>query len=368
MGLWVQLQGRQVTASGGRRSRRGGVAVATLLAVLPLVTAGCLGPEGHEVVVYTALDEEFSAPIFAQFTRATGIRVRAKFDTESTKTVGLTTAIQAERQRPRCDVFWNNEVLNTLRLKQQGLLARYRSPVAATYPDTFRDVQGMWTGFAARARILLVNTDLMAAGERPDSILDLVNPQWKGRVGIAKPLFGTTATHAACLFAYWGDAKAKRFFESLKENARILAGNKQVALSVASGQIAFGLTDTDDAMVEIDKRMPVAIVYPDQGDDGMGTLFIPNTVAIIRGAPHDEAAEQLVDYLLSPAVETRLAEGRSAQIPLNRQVTVRVRIETPKTVRAMQVDFQAAAEKWETAAKFLRDLVTRPARDWGASE
>ncbi len=335
-------------------------AAATVLALLPLVTTGCLGTEGREVVAYAALDQEFSAPVFAQFTRATGIRVRAKFDTESTKTVGLTAALQAERQRPRCDLFWNNEVLNTLRLKQQGLLASYTSPAAATFPDQFRDPQGTWTGLAARARVLLVNTDLVPEAERPDSILDLLDPRWKGRVAIAKPLFGTTATHAACLFAYWGDAKAERFFESLIGNARILAGNKQVALSVASGRIAFGLTDTDDAMIEIDKGLPVTIVYPDQGSGGVGTLFIPNTVAIIKGAPHPEAARQLVDYLLSPAVETQLAKGRSAQIPLNRQVTARARVETPSTVRAMQVDFEAAAKKWETAALFLRDLVARP--------
>jgi iron(III) transport system substrate-binding protein len=83
-------------------------------------------------------------------------------------------------------------------------------------------------------------------------------------------------------------------------------------------------------------------------------------VAIIKGAPHPEAARLLVDYLLSPAVETQLAQGRSAQIPLNRQVTARARVETPSTVQAMQVDFEAAAKKWETAALFLRDLVTRP--------
>jgi iron(III) transport system substrate-binding protein len=322
--------------------------------------AGCLRTEDHEVVVYAALDEEFSAPILEQFTQATGIRVRPKFDTESTKTVGLVTAIQAERRRPRCDLFWNNEVLNTLRLKQQGLLARYVSPAADSFPARYRDRDGTWTGLAARARVLLVNTELVAEGERPASIDDLLDPRWKDRCAIAKPLFGTTATHAACLFAHWGDAKAKQFFTALRANARILAGNKQVALTVASGQIAFGLTDTDDAMIEIDKGAPVTIVYPDQGEGGIGTLFIPNTVAIIKGAPHAAAAQRLVDYLLSPAVETQLARARSAQIPLSRRVTAAARVATPATVRAMAIDFEAAAQRWETAASFLRELLARP--------
>jgi iron(III) transport system substrate-binding protein len=108
-------------------------------------------------------------------------------------------------------------------------------------------------------------------------------------------------------------------------------------------------------MGEIDRGMPVQIVYPDQDPGGLGTLFIPNTVSIIKGAPHTEAARKLLDYLLSPAVETKLAEGESCQIPLNPNVHAKVRVETPQTIRAMDVDFRAAAEKWDTAAKFLRD-------------
>jgi iron(III) transport system substrate-binding protein len=208
--------------------------------------------------------------------------------------------------------------------------------------------------------VLLVNTDLTAEDRQPNSIDDLVDPHWQGHVGVAKPLFGTTATHAACLFAYWGSARAKDYFVSLKKNARIMAGNKQVALAVASGALAFGLTDTDDAMIEFEKGLPVSIVYPDQHDGAMGTLFIPNSLALIRGAAHPHAARQLIDYLLSPAVETRLARGRSAQIPLNRQISMKLRVETPATIRAMQVDFEAAAREWDTVAEFLRNTLTGP--------
>src|SRR5262249_47514181 len=119
-----------------------------------------------------------------------------------------------------------------------------------------------------------------------------------------------------------------------------------------------GLTDTDDALAEVESGMPVEIVYPDQGADGIGTLFIPNTVAIIKGCPHPQQARKLVDYLLSPEVETKLAECPSAQIPLNPQVHTQVRVQTPQTIKAMQVDFRAAVEKWDAVAKFIRDEFT----------
>ena len=102
--------------------------------------------------------------------------------------------------------------------------------------------------------MLIVNTKLVPESERPKSIIDLADPKWKGRCGMAKPLFGTTATHAACLFAAWGDEKAKDFFKQLKANdVQILSGNKQVALAVGGGQLAFGITDTDDAIIELEK-------------------------------------------------------------------------------------------------------------------
>jgi iron(III) transport system substrate-binding protein len=330
------------------------------LLVLALAVGGCGKSEPPEVVVYTALDQEFSKPIFDDFTRETGIVVKATYDTESTKTVGLTTKIIAERDRPRCDLFWNNEVLNTYRLERAGLLRPYKSPAAAEFPASTRSSQGLWHGFAARARVLIVNTNQVPEERRPKSIRDLADPLWYERCGIAKPLFGTTATHAACLFAAWGDEKAEDFFRDVKNNARIMSGNKQVAEAVAAGSLAFGLTDTDDAVVEIEKGMPVAIVYPDQAADGLGTLYIPNTLALIKGSPHPAEAEKLVDYLLSADVEKRLAAGPSAQIPLRPGVAASPRVKTPPEIRAMDVDWAAAAGKWDVAAEFLKTEFTAP--------
>jgi iron(III) transport system substrate-binding protein len=322
--------------------------------VAPPSAAGTSRRSPGEVVVYSALDEEFAAPILVQYAQDTGVRVMPKFDVESTKTFGLTSDIIAESARPRCDLFWNNEILNTLRLRQRGLLTRFEPRNAASYPKAFRASDGTWYGFAARARILLVNTKLVPDQELPHGLNDLLDPKWKGKIGIAKPLFGTTATHAACLFADWGEDKAKTFFRSLKANGvQVLSGNKQVATAVGAGQLAFGLTDTDDAMGEVHAHSPVVIVYPDREPGELGTLFIPNTLAMIKGAPHPQAALMLAEHLLSPEVETTLARGPSAQIPLSSAVNVPLRVETPKTVHAMRADFETAARNWEQVAAFL---------------
>lgn len=322
--------------------------------------SGCGKSEPPEVVVYTALDQQFSKPIFAKFTQETGIIVKARYDIESTKTVGLTQTILKERDRPRCDLFWNNEILNTHRLERANLLRPYNSPAAADFPASTRSPKGTWYGFAARARVLIINTNQVGGDRRPKSIRDLADPWWYERCGIAKPLFGTTATHAACLFAAWGDDDAKEFFRDVKHNARIMSGNKQVAEAVAAASLAFGLTDTDDAIIELEKGMPVAIIYPDQEAGQVGTLYIPNTLSLIQGAPHPKEAEQLMNYLLSADVERKLAAGPSAQIPLRPGVAASPRVKTPPEIRAMEVDWSAATRKWDAAAEFFKAEFTAP--------
>jgi iron(III) transport system substrate-binding protein len=319
-----------------------------------LAGCGLWSGTGRELNVYSALDREFAWPILRRFGYKAHAEIHPKFDVESTKTVGLTEMIIREAPYTRCDLFWNNEILNTLRLKEKGLLVPIHPGNAADFPEQYRAKDGTWYGFAARARVLLVNTKLVRDGDRPTGLHDLTDPKWKGKIGIAKPLFGTTATHAACLFAAWGDAKAKDYFGALKANGvKVLSGNKQVAMSVGNGEIAFGLTDTDDAVGELSAGSPVAIVYPDRSPDQLGTLFIPNTLAVIKGAPHQALAEELADYLLSPEVESELAKGPGAQIPLNPKVKAAPQVESPKTVHAMEVDFEAAARLWDRVAAYL---------------
>lgn len=323
------------------------------LVVLSL-SVGCLRTNPREVVAYAALDKEFSEPLLEEFGKQTGIKVLGKYDIESNKTVGLANEIITNASRPRGDLFWNNEILHTIRLEKLGLLETYRSPLAEKYPQQFVSKEGRWHGFAARARVLIINRQLLPDQSAwPASIAELADPRWKGKCGMARPLFGTTATQAAVLFAQLGDQAATDFFKQVAENAVIESGNKQVAQHVAEGRYAWGVTDTDDAVIEIEAGKNVALVFPDQATQG--TLLIPNTLAIIKGGPNTESARKLVDWLLRSETEVQLAKGASAQIPLNREVTERSRV-APEDLKVMEVDFVAAAEKWETAQRVLVEI------------
>ena len=327
-------------------------------ALAGLAVLGALGcaPE-PDVVIYCALDQVHSEPLLARFEAETGLRVRAEFDVEQHKTVGLVRRLREERGNPRCDVFWNNEVANTIALAEEGMLASYASPSAADIPAAFKDPEQRWTGFAARARVFIVNTELVPDASEIDSMWDLVDPRWQGKVGMAKPLTGTTLTHFAALYETIGPAETERYVREIKAAGVNLArGNAHTMKLVASGELAFAWTDSDDFNVALENGAPVIAVYPDQEPRGaepaLGTLVIPNSVAILADAPHPEAARRLVDWILSPEIERELAFSRSAQIP------VRAGVECPPHVRraddfaVMQVDYarvgSALAERLET--------------------
>src|SRR5438270_7176791 len=169
---------------------------AVLLSIALL--AGCQSSESR-VVVYSAQDPEFAEEVFTNFTRETKLSVAPKYDTEANKSVSLVVELEQEAGRPRCDVHWNNEPLGTIRLARKGVYEPYESPEAAFYPAWSKAKDRAWQAFAERARVLVVNTNLVPEAERPESVLDLTGPKWKGKVAAAKPQFGTTATQGAWL-------------------------------------------------------------------------------------------------------------------------------------------------------------------------
>ena len=225
-------------------------------------------------------------------------------------------------------------------------------------PDAFKDKESHWAGFATRCRILIYNTDMLKLEDVPESIFELTEARWKNKVALAYPLFGTTATHAAALFAHLGEAKAKEYFRQLKANeVMIVDGNASSRDRVADGTVPIGFTDTDDAFVAIKQGKPVDIFWPDK--DGMGTLLIPNTVALIKGGPNPEAGKKLIDFLLRPEVEEMLAHADSGQIPLRDTVKRPAHVPSLGEVRAMDVDYERIADMMEPSGKFLQQLFVR---------
>jgi iron(III) transport system substrate-binding protein len=324
------------------------------LAVLPLATlVGCKGrSSSREVTVYTSVDQVFSEPLFRDFEQRTGVRVRAVYDTEETKSTGVLNRLIAESSHPQADVFWSGDSVRPFQLIKRGLVEPYGSPEARSLPPSARAGDGSWTGFAARARVLLVNKTKVTASDMPRSIKDLASPRWRGQAAVANPLYGTTTMHVAALFSVWGTTQTRAFLDEVKANgAKIASSNGEVKRLVVSGEVALGLADTDDANEAMHESSDVAVVYPDQDD--LGVLVIPTAVVVLRGSPHPEEARRLVDYLVSAEVEKRMAES-AGHMPLREGVEVPAAIRSAASLKTMQVDYGRVASEMEAQQPWLR--------------
>ena len=253
-----------------------------------LLLAGC-SPGGDSVTVYTSQDQVYAEPILQRFEQETGIRVRAVYDSEAVKTVGLVNRLIAEKNHPRCDLFWNNEAFRTHQLAARGVLAT-DLPIES---------------FGVRTRQWVWNTNLLGRAELPPSLTALTNVQWRGKVVIALPLFGSTATHFQVLRQRWGAAKWQAWCRALSANGVMTVdGNSVVVQLVGRGEVALGLTDSDDVRAGLRNGLPIA-----RQPLGRDALAIRNTLAHIRGAPSPGLAKRLARFLQSAKVYSALVEA-----------------------------------------------------------
>jgi iron(III) transport system substrate-binding protein len=288
------------------------IALVLLVAVLiPILIRSSTDTE--TVVLYCAHDSIFADAIIQEFEKRTGVHVQVRYDEEASKSLGLSNLLIAERDNPRCDVFWNNQTLGTIRLKDEGVLAPCPPDVFARIPGEHKDPDHCWAGFAGRLRVYIVNTQLLSATD--EAIAERLNSDSLSRVAIAMPLYGTTLTHYSLLANQMGLDQLKEWHASLHQRGiREARGNGSVKDLVADGACDLGFTDTDDVFVALDAKKPVDM-RPIRLPSGQ-SICIPNSVALIRNGPHPDAAMKLIQYLISEEVELELANSASRQIPL----------------------------------------------------
>ena len=256
-----------------------------LLLALLLVVGGCQPHGTRAVIIYTSQDQEFAEPILKGFTKQTGIEVRAVYDSEAVKTVALANRLLAEASHPQCDVWWSNEALRTRQLAKRGVF------------DTNFIAQ-----FGFRSRRIVINTNKLALAAAPKSLVELTNAQWRGKVALAYPMFGTTSAQFIALRQRWGAARWEQWCRALAANKPFLVdGNSVVVNLVGRGEAVIGLTDSDDVSAGRREGLPV-VALELNGE----SLLIPNSVAITRNAPHSAQAKRLFDYLASDGVVQQL--------------------------------------------------------------
>jgi iron(III) transport system substrate-binding protein len=295
-----------------------------------LFWTGCTKSGPQTVVVYTSQDEVFAEPIFRDFEKQTGLQVKAVYDSEAVKTVGLVNRLLTEKDNPQCDIFWNNEEFRTRQLAAH---------------DIFRQTNG-WTHLGYRSRRIVVNTKLLSAGSGPPTFRDATNSLWRGKAALAYPLFGTTSTHFLALRQAWGDEAWQKWCRALVANQPMLVdGNSVVVKQVGRGEAWFGFTDSDDIAGAQKEGSPVAPLPATEE-----TLFVPNTVGVIRNGPHPESAQRLFEFLSDPKVSQKLVELHALEGST---------LDPAVAATGLKVDWDALLRDLDTATEEMKQIFLR---------
>lgn len=281
------------------RLRTGFVAALVGLVVL----AGCGGEaevpetpaatnEDSELVVYSGRTENLVRPVIEQFKEKSGIDVEVRY----ADTTELTATLLEEGDASPADVFFSQDAGALAALEAEGLLAELEEGAAQAVPERFRDPQNRWIGVTGRARTIVFNPEKLSALERPDSILDVVDPKWKGRIGLA-PTNASFISHISALLAAIGEDDVKKFLADLAANdPKFYDSNGLVVKAVASGEIDLGLVNHYYALNEKKENPAAAVanIYPEEG------AFVNLAgVGIIEGAENRAQADAFVEFLLS---------------------------------------------------------------------
>lgn len=331
----------------------------------------------RSVVLYTSADDYLADQLVAVFEQRTGIDVLLVGDTEATKTVGLYQRLINEKDAPRADVWWSSEPFYTVRLANEGVLAPFSAERAhedfgGGWPSAMRADDGTWYGFALRARVIAYDTRKIT--DPPRTLRDLAEPAWRGKVGIARPLFGTTVGHVASLVHLWGEGPTRSWLEAMKANdVRLYDSNSAVVRAIADGEIELALTDTDDVWVGQANGWPIGLAYEASelpmgvpliaGEvpplTGFGPLTIPNTVARVAGGPNAAEAAELIEFLLSAEGERLIMGSDSRNVPLRADLASELAGLHPQTVieSPAQPDLVGVAADIDAARDLAREVL-----------
>ena len=251
--------------------------------------------ENGELVVYSGRNENLVRPVIEQFEEQSGIAIEVRY----ADTSELTATLLEEGEASPADVFFSQDAGALAALEAAGLLAELPADLIEHVDERFRDPESHWTGITGRARTIVYNPEELrqtSLADLPDSIFEVTDPMWKGRVGLA-PTNASFVSHVSALVEEFGEARVKEFLTKLDANdPKIYDSNGLVVKAVDAGEVDLGLVNHYYALNEKEENpdADVANIYPEEG------AFVNLAgVGIIEGAENRDQAEKFVEFLLS---------------------------------------------------------------------
>ncbi|WP_236824976.1 MULTISPECIES: iron ABC transporter substrate-binding protein [unclassified Blastococcus] len=287
------------------RLGRATAAVSTLTLAASL--AAC-GSDADTLTVYSAQHESLVRAMLEDFTEETGIELEFRDANDSE----LANQIIEEGEASPADVFLTENSPAISAVDEAGLLAPLDQATLDQVDEQFRPSSGNWVGFAARSTTLIYNPAEIGEEELPASMLDLADPAWAGRVGIAAGGADFQAIVSAVL-ELEGEEATRDWLAGLEDNAEIYASNTAIMKAVDEGEVPVGITyhyywfrdQAQDGLIGDD-----AALHYFRNQDA-GAFLSTSGAGVLASSDQPEQAQQLVAYLTGRTAQERLA-GSSA--------------------------------------------------------
>ncbi len=298
--------------------KRAHVPAALVALLLPAVLVGC-GDDGPSIVVYNAQHEQLIEELAPAFTAKTGVEVELR----NGKDLELAAQLVQEGDASPADVFLTENSPAMAQVEQAGLFAELPEAATAPIPEQFRPRSGLWTGFVARSTALVYNTDQVQAGELPDSILDLADPEWAGRISFS-PTGADFQAIVAGVLDLEGEDATRAWLEGIKANGTVYDGNNVVLEAVNSGESEVGIIyhyywyrDQEESG-EVSDNSALAFF----GNQDPGAFVSVSGAGVLASSDMPEEAAEFVEFLTSEAGQQGLADSYALEYPLNPAVSL----------------------------------------------
>jgi iron(III) transport system substrate-binding protein len=275
------------------------------LALAGIFTLGaCASPaptdSTESITIYSGRSEELIADLLTTFTEETGIEVEVRYGDSAE----LAAQILEEGQNIRADVYFGQDAGALGALAKEGVTKTLPSDITDLVATEYKSVNGQWVGVSGRGRVFVY--DPAKVSEVPTSYKDLMDPSWKGRIGIA-PTNASFQTFITAIRVLEGEQAAIDFLNAMKQNGVLFEKNSIIMQAVQDGVVDAGLVNHYywwELAAEIgEENMKPEIAWFKDGDTG--NLINVAGVAVLSNNP---SANVFAKWLLGETAQKYFVE------------------------------------------------------------
>ncbi len=253
--------------------------------------------EVDELIVYSGRNENFVAPVVEAFTEATGIEVRVRY---GDGTSDLAATLLNEGETTDADIFWAQDPAWIGAIGDEGLLTQLPEDILGLVPEAYQDADGQWVGVTARSRVFIYNPELVTEEELPQSVSELVEPEWNGRFGIA-PGNASFIAFVSAMELTEGPEATLAWLDGIAANGvQTYDGNSAIVEAVTAGDLDAGLVNHYYLLQMIADQGDVPGLNHFLAPGDTGALVMATGAGVLAPSDNQEAATEFVRYLLSP--------------------------------------------------------------------